>query len=43
MKTADLLYFMENYIQLSIDSDPSQQEILIALLSENGFEGFEEN
>jgi ribosomal protein L11 methyltransferase len=34
---------MENYIQLSIDSDPSQQEILIALLSENGFEGFEEN
>jgi ribosomal protein L11 methyltransferase len=34
---------MENYIQLSINSDPSQQEILIALLSENGFEGFEEN
>jgi len=34
---------MENYIQLSIDSDTAQQEILIALLSENGFEGFEEN
>jgi ribosomal protein L11 methyltransferase len=34
---------MENYIQLSIDSDPAQQEILIALLSENGFEGFEED
>jgi ribosomal protein L11 methyltransferase len=34
---------MENYIQLSIDSDPSQQEILIALLAEKGFEGFEEN
>ncbi|HEX4372711.1 MAG TPA: hypothetical protein VHZ50_05330, partial [Puia sp.] len=34
---------MENYIQLSIGADLSQQEILIALLSENGFEGFEED
>ncbi|HLY68080.1 MAG TPA: 50S ribosomal protein L11 methyltransferase [Puia sp.] len=34
---------MENYVQLSIDSDTYQQGILIALLAENGFEGFEEN
>jgi ribosomal protein L11 methyltransferase len=33
---------MENYIQLTIDSDPGGQEILIALLADHGFEGFEE-
>lgn len=40
---ADLLFFMQYYIQLTTTADSAQQEILIALLSENGFEGFEEN
>src|ERR1700749_3573181 len=38
------LYFMDNYIQVTVSlTDNGQSEILIALLSENGFEGFEEN
>jgi ribosomal protein L11 methyltransferase len=36
--------FMDNYIQVTVSFTDNQQcEILIALLSENGFEGFEES
>jgi ribosomal protein L11 methyltransferase len=35
---------MNNYIQITVSCDsPDQQEILVALLSANDFEGFEEN
>src|SRR5579871_4913292 len=35
---------MNNYIQISIQNNTSvQTEVLIAILSESGFEGFEEN